>query len=154
MPRLNGSRRTRAPRAAATSPVRSVEPSSTTTTSSPASNARSSSITRAIVASSFSAGTIATRRRSPSPRSASAPRVASATSGTGTHRDAEVEQLEKSPRTVRVGVLVEDALTGTATELLRLRRVGEQLPVGLGRLVRVLDDEELAPRLEPALDAR
>src|SRR5579864_2319460 len=65
MPRLNGSRSTRAPFAAATRDVRSDEPSSTTTMSRPGSNARSSSITRPIVCSSFSAGTIATRRSSP-----------------------------------------------------------------------------------------
>src|SRR5690349_20421324 len=64
MPRLNGSRRTRAPRTRAARVVPSVEPSSTTTTSSPGSNARISSMTLAIASSSLSAGTIATRRSS------------------------------------------------------------------------------------------
>src|SRR5436190_2471498 len=64
MPRLKGSRRTRAPFARATWAVASTEPSSTTTTSSTSSKAWSSSITCATVCCSFSAGTIAMRRRS------------------------------------------------------------------------------------------
>src|SRR5439155_7943515 len=64
MPRLKGSRSTRAPFAAAAPDVPSTEPSSITTTSRPGSNARSSSITRATLCSSFNAGTIATRRGS------------------------------------------------------------------------------------------
>ena len=51
-----------------------------------------------------------------------------------------------------VGVLVEDALAGAGTHRLRLCRVGEQLAVGGERLIGVVDDEQLPPRLEPALD--
>src|SRR5438874_581215 len=64
MPRLKGRRSTRAPFAAATCDVASTEPSSTTTTSRPGSKARSSSITRPTLCSSFNAGTIAIRRSS------------------------------------------------------------------------------------------
>src|SRR5581483_4226571 len=63
MPRLNGSRSTRAPAPRAARVVPSAEPS-TTTMSRPGSNAHSSAITLPIVCSSFSAGTIATRRSS------------------------------------------------------------------------------------------
>src|SRR5438874_13717940 len=65
MPRLNGRRSTYAPFAAATREVPSTEPSSTMTMSNPGSNARSSSMTLAMVCSSVSAGAIATRRTSP-----------------------------------------------------------------------------------------
>src|SRR5436305_10130893 len=66
MPRLKGRRTTWAPRSAAMPAVRSIEPSSTTTTSKPGSNARISSMTRPTVASSFRAGTIAMRLSSAS----------------------------------------------------------------------------------------
>ena len=47
----------------------------------------------------------------------------------------KADQLEQLPRTVSVGVLVEDALACTAAHLLGLRRVGEQIAVGLDRLL-------------------
>ena len=53
---------------------------------------------------------------------------------------------------MRVGVLVEHALAGAGAQLLGLRRVVEQVAVGGDRLVGVVDDEQLAARLEPALD--
>src|SRR5690348_1148590 len=152
MPRLNGSLSTRAPFAAATAAVRSAEPSSITTTSRPGSNARSSSIRPATVVSSLRAGTIATRRSSDSPGRAAAGEVASRVSGTGGHRDAEVEQLEESPRAMRIRVLVEHTLARAPSHLLRLRGVGEQVAVRLRRLVGIGDDEQLPARLEPALD--
>ena len=67
-------------------------------------------------------------------------------------RPAEPDQLEQLPRAVRVGVLVEDALARAGAHRLGLRRVGEQLAVRGERLVGVVDDEQLLPRLEPALD--
>ena len=42
-------------------------------------------------------------------------------------------------------MLVEHALARAAAQLLRLRRIGEQLAIGVDRLLRVLDDER-APR--------
>src|SRR6266849_5070935 len=151
MPRLNGRRRTYAPFAAATSAVRSAEPSSITTMSSPASNARSSSITRVIVCSSLSAGTIATRRSSDKPRSDDVATGRSTISGTGRHRHAESQQLEEPPRSMCVRVLVEDPLARPPSQLLGLRGVREQLAVHRDRLVCVRDDDELAPGLEPPL---
>ena len=65
----------------------------------------------------------------------------STVSGTGGHRHADTEQLEQLPRAVRVRVLVEHALARAAAHLLRLRGIGEQLPVRRGRLVRVRDDD-------------
>src|SRR6267143_366994 len=94
MPRLNGSRSTVAPAAAATSGVRSTEPSATTTISKPGSKARIPSITSAIDASSFRAGTIAQR-------------LSSAANG---GPRAEPEQLEQPLGPALVGVLVEDPL--------------------------------------------
>src|SRR5271169_2955686 len=152
MPRLYGSRRTIAPFAAATSAVRSLEPSSITTTSSPGSNARNSSITRGTVCSSFSAGTMATRRSSPSPARAGAAAVSSAVSGTRSRRDAEVEQLQQPPCAVRIRVLVEHAHARAPAELLRLRRIREQVAVRVGRLVCVGNDDQLAAGLEPPVD--
>src|SRR5438093_12733204 len=136
MPRLKGSRRTRAPAARASSPVRADEPSSPTTISSPASWARISAMTRAIARSSSSAGTTAMRRGSAMCR----------------HGFEDADQLEQLPRPVRVRVLVERALPRPAPELLGLSRVGEQLAVHGGCLLGDRDDEQLAPRLEPALD--
>src|SRR5581483_11786206 len=68
---------------------------------------------------------------------------------TGAHL--QVEQVEDAPRAMAVCVLVECALAGAPPELLRLRGVVEQLAVGRARLRRGVDDDELAPRLEPAL---
>ena len=42
---------------------------------------------------------------------------------------------------------------GRASHRRSLRRVGEQLAIRSGRLICVVDDEELRPRLEPALDS-
>ena len=72
---------------------------------------------------------MATRRSSASPAGAGAA-VRSATgvrgaSGTGRHRDAQVEQLEQPPGAMRVRMLVEDALARAPPHLLRLPRVGE-----------------------------
>ena len=67
-------------------------------------------------------------------------------------RHPEADELEQPPRPVRVGVLVEDALARAPTHLLRLPGVGDELAIGRDRLVRALDDDELASRLEPALD--
>src|SRR5438105_9145177 len=133
MPRLNGSRSTVAPAAAAISGVRSTEPSATTTISKPGSKARMPSITSAIDASSFRAGTIAQR-------------LSSAANG-GSR--AEPEQLEQPLRAALVGVLVEHSLARAPPELLRLGGIREQLPVRGDRLVRVVHDDELAARLEP-----
>src|SRR5207247_4083733 len=110
------------PCARATAAVRSVEPSSTTTTSNVGSNARSSPSTPPSAPSSLRAGTIAMRRAS----------------GTGPLRDAEAEQLEHAPCPVRVRVLVEHALAGAATHRLGLRRVGGEPAVGGERGFRVV----------------
>ena len=67
-------------------------------------------------------------------------------------RHPEADQLEQPPRAVAVGVLVEHALARAAAQLLGLARVVEQVAVGGDRLVGVVDDEQLAARLEPALD--
>src|SRR5579885_1257907 len=119
MPRLNGSRSTCAPCAAATSAVRSSEPSETTTTSSAGSNAFSSSTTRPMLPSSLNAGTIAIRRGVPS---------------TDTCPLAQAGQLEQPAGAVAVGVLVEHALAGAAAQLLGLRGIREELAVGGRRL--------------------
>src|SRR5256885_3827689 len=157
MPRLNGRRSTWAPRARATWDVRSAEPSSTTTISKPGSKARISSITRVTLSSSFSAGTIATRRRG-ARRSRRASRwgASCTSSATGPNGGAglDSDEAEHPARPVGVRVLVERPLPSAAAELLRSRRIREQVAVGRNRRVRVLYDEELAPRLEPALDAR
>src|SRR5918912_3844056 len=156
MPRLNGRRITSAPWARATSAVRSAEPSSTTTISKPGSNARISSTTRAMQSSSLRAGTTATRRRARSPsRGAGGASVAvSATRSLDRLRRlrGQAEEVEHTARTVRVGVLVERALAGAAPQLLRGRRVGEELAVQARGLVLVVRDEQLVPRLEPPLD--
>ena len=142
MPRLNGSRRTRAPFAARDlgGPVgRAVVDDDDVE----AGIERAQLVDHAAAASrsSFSAGTIATRRSSASPAGAPARRGSSTVSGTGRHRDAEPEQLEQPPRAVRVRVLVEHALARAPAHLLRLRRVGEQLAVRRDRLVGVGDDD-------------
>src|SRR6476660_9392162 len=137
MPRLNGSRTTCAPCSAATSAVRSAEPSEMTTTSRPGSNARSSSMTPPIACSSLSAGTIAIRR------------IDSA----DMRFFPQAEQCEQLARAVAVGVLVEHPLARAPAERLRLRRVGEQLAVCVRRLLGVVDHDQLGAGLEPALDA-
>src|SRR6266404_2057530 len=154
MPRLKGRRSTRAPRAVATAAVRSTEPSSTTTTSRPGSNARSSSTTLAIATSSFSAGTMATRRSSAKPAMTPADAAVATVSDTDAHPRPEPEQVDDLPRAVRVRVLVEHALARAPAHLLRLRGIGEQLPVGVHRLVRRRGDAELALDVEPALESR
>src|SRR3954467_602351 len=136
MPRLNGSRTTCAPCAAATCAVRSADPSETPTPCRPASKARSSSTTRPMLCSSLYAGTIAIRRNA----------------SADTRFLPQTEQREQPARAVAVGVLVEDALAGAPAELLGLRGGGEQVAVGLRRLLRVLDDHELRARFEPPLD--
>src|SRR5215218_7185475 len=150
IPRLNGSRITCAPRASATSPVRSVEPSETTTTSSSESNARSSSRTRPMFRSSLKAGTIAIRLSPARSGSCSTGRTP-VSADTGLH--AAAHELEQAPRAVPVGVLVEHALARASAHRLRLRRVVQQVDDRGGRLVGILDHEELRARLEPALDA-
>src|SRR5882762_10023332 len=127
MPRLNGRRTTCAPCSAATSAVRSAEPSETTTTSRPGSNARSSSITRPMLRSSLYAGTIAIRRNA----------------SADTRFLAKSEQLEQLPCAVAIRVLVEDAFARAAPHLLGLRRVPEQAAVRLHCLVGVIDDNQL-----------
>src|SRR5579862_4141573 len=139
MPRLNGSRTTCAPCAAATSAVRSTEPSDTTTTSKPESNACSSSITPPMLPSSLSAGTIAIRR--------------AGTSSADTCRLAQAGQLEEPARAVPIGVLVEDPFTRTAPHLLRLRGIRQQLAVRSLGLVCIVNDEQLRTGLEPAVDS-
>src|SRR5262249_1881239 len=156
MPRLNGSRMTCAPRSAATPAVRSTDPSSTTTMSKPESNARSSSITRPTDASSLYAGTIASRFRSPrrasTAWSAGAAGAAGASSATDAHRRPDSDEVEDLTRAVRVGVLVEHALTRAPAHRLRRARIVEQVAVGGERLVRIRDDAKLRPGLEPPLD--
>src|SRR5919198_728255 len=153
MPRLNGSRTTYAPRSAAMPAVRSVEPSSTTTTSKPWSNARISSITRPMVASSFSAGTTARRLSS-----ASCARIASrggagasASSATRRHRCPKTDKFKNLARPVRIRVLVEDALACTPAHCFRRPRIVEQLAIDRERLVGRRDDAPLRSRLEPPL---
>src|SRR5476649_1367231 len=126
MPRLNGRRTTCAPCSAATSAVRSREPSEMTTTSRPGSNARSSSSTRPMLRSSLYAGTIAMRRR-PSADMRLLP---------------EADQLEQPARPVAVGVLVEYTLARAPPELLGLGGVGEQVAIGVDGLLCVVDDQE------------
>src|SRR5262245_25078713 len=152
IPRLNGRRTTWAPSSAAAAAVPSVEPSSTTTTSKSGSKARISSITAGTLSSSLNAGTIAIRLTA-SGRGAGT-RVSVATSATNGLRHAEPEQVEQAPCPVQESVLVERPLAGGAAHLLRLPPIVEQPGVGVGRLVGVLDDEQLGARLEPALDAR
>src|SRR5712692_1664131 len=141
MPRLNGSWITCAPRSAATSAVRSREPSETTTMSKPGSKARSSSITRPMFRSSLKAGTIAIRRRDARRASGGAGEM-TASVDTGLHP--QPDQLEQPPRAVAVGVLVEDSLARATSQLLRLRRIVEQVAVGGDRLRRIVHDEQLA----------
>src|SRR5215218_7594595 len=145
IPRLNGSRITCAPRASATSPVRSVEPSETTTTSSSESNARSSSRTRPMFRSSLKAGTIAIRLSPARSGSCSTGRTP-VSADTGLH--AAAHELEQAPRAVPVGVLVEHALARASAHRLRLRRVVQQVDDRGGRLVGILDHEERRARLE------
>src|SRR5262245_3094589 len=150
MPRLKGRRITYAPRPDATSAVRSVDPSETTTTSSPGSIARSSSSTRPTLRSSLNAGTIAIRF---TVASGADPADGALSTSVDTRLDPQPDELEQPPCAVAVGVLVEDPLAGAAAELLRLPGIVEQVAVRRDRLVRVVDDEQLAPRLEPTLDA-
>src|SRR5918912_493153 len=110
MPRLNGSRRTDAPR-------------STTTMSKPGSKARISSMTRPTVTSSLSAGTIAIRLSSRS------------RSDTRAHRSGQPDQLEDLARTVRVRVLVEDALACAPSHLLGGAWIRQQFAVRRERFV-------------------
>src|SRR5581483_662369 len=153
MPRLNGKRRTRTPFAAAAPAVSSAEPSSITTISISGSALRISSITPPIEPSSLYAGTSAIRRSAAS-RGSTAPgasRTASATDG-HRRRAAEPEQLEQPARAMDVRVLVEGPLARGPAELLRAARIVEQRAVRLHSLVRARHDEQLPPRLEPALD--
>src|SRR5919201_665746 len=155
IPRLKGRRTTWAPCRAATDAVSSADASSTTTTSMPGSKTRSSSITRPTFASSFSAGTIASRR-SPCRRSttdAAGGAGAVANSATDGDRRREADQVEDLPRAMRVRVLVEHALARPPPHLLRRGRVGEQLAVRRERLVGARDDAQLRARLEPPLHA-
>src|SRR3954447_2113999 len=154
MPRLNGSRSTCAPRSTAIPAVRSTEPSSTTTTSIPGSKAFSSSITRPTLASSFIAGTIASRFSDERPATCSAGGAASSSSAMRSHSSAhsDPEQIEQPARAVAVRVLVEDARARIAAELLGCARVGQQLAIRGNRFLGGTDDEQFAARLEPAVD--
>src|SRR4051812_47597526 len=148
MPRLNGSWMTRAPSFAATAAVRSVEPSSITTTSSPGSKARMSRITVPMASSSFRAGTIATRRR--------AAGVAAAAAGLASSDVDDIpraDQPEQPARTVDVRVLVEDALPCARAHRLSQAGIVEELAIGVDGLLRARDDEQFAAGLEPAVDA-
>src|SRR5262245_8998324 len=101
----------------------------------PESKARSSSTTRAMLRSSLNAGTIAIRLGSP---------------GSGNGDTAlEPERGQQPARAVTVGVLVEDPLSGAASQLRRLRPVSEQLAVGGDGFLRRANDEQLAAGLEP-----
>src|SRR5262249_7722544 len=118
------------------------------------STARSSSITAPIEPSSLYAGTIATRLRAASCGSTVAGASCSVSAmDRRPRRHAEAEQPEQQPRAVHVRVLVERSLARRAAELVRAARVVEQLSIRIDRLVRAGDDEQLAPRLEPPLDA-
>src|SRR5438270_10349248 len=153
MPRLNGSRSTSAPLAAATAAVRSTDPSSTTTTSRPGSNDLSSSMRPGSARSSFSAGTIATRRSSARPVSPAAPTAVERVSDTGACRNGKAEKVEHAACAMRVRVLVEQALARAPAELLGLSGVREQVSVDRGRLVGVGDDAQLTLGIEPLLEA-
>ena len=104
--------------------------------------------------SSLNAGTTAMRRTAASGPPASAGAGASETSACSVDMrcDSEIEQLEQAARPVAVGVLVEHPLARAAAHLLGLGRIVEQRPIGGDRLAGVVHDEQLAPRLEPALD--
>jgi hypothetical protein len=69
-----------------------------------------------------------------------------------TRTDSLTDEVEQPAGPVTVGVLVEHALARTAAEFLRLCGVVDQLAVHSNRLRGVLDDEQLAPGLEPPLD--
>src|SRR5262245_37953680 len=66
---------------------------------------------------------------------------------------AEADQLEQSPRAINVPVLVERPLACGTAQLLGTARVVEELRVGVDRLVRGRDDEQLPAGLEPAVDS-
>src|SRR5437899_4385183 len=127
IPRLKGRRNTCAPCILATSDVLSIEPSSITTISKPGSKASSSSITWPIAPSSFSAGTIAMRRRS----------------ATGRNGLEQPGELEHAASAVRVRVLVECPFARAASELLGLWGFAEQGAVLSEFFVRVRHDEQL-----------
>src|SRR5512132_3200279 len=154
MPRLKGSLRTCTPSRWATTAVRSVEPSSTTTIAKPGSKARISSITRATVGSSLKAGTIAIRRRRASCGStvSTAGWASSATRQLRGVRNAKPDQLEELPRTSDICVLVKSSLARSPSELLPCGRVSQELAVDLLGLVGVLGDDQLPSGVEPALD--
>src|SRR5439155_10730210 len=154
IPRLKGRGRTLAPRSAAIPAVRSVEPSSTTTMSNPRSNARISSMTRPIDASSFSEGTIAIRLSSPSwarisPEGGTGTSANSAMCG---HRRGGADQIENLPGAMGIGVFVKDAFAGAPAHRLRGGRIVDQLPVCTDSLVGCRHDTQLRAGLEPALD--
>src|SRR5690348_6720701 len=153
MPRLNGSRRTSAPLAAATAAVRSTDPSATTTTSRPGSNALSSSMRPGSARSSFSAGTIATRRSSARPVKPAAPTAPASVSDTGACRNGKAEKVGHAACAMRVRVLVEQTRARAPAELLGLSGIREQLAVDRGRLVGIGDDAKLALGVEPLLEA-
>src|SRR5689334_15712909 len=152
MPRLNGSRSTCAPASSATAAVRSTEPSSTTTTSSPGSKARISAITRPTFPASLKAGTIAIRFM-PKSFALTEGGATSASSATANRRLTKLDELEQPPGARDIGVLVQRTLPRAPRELLGGGRILEQVTVRLDRPGRVLDDEELLARLEPALDS-
>src|SRR5205085_5887380 len=120
----------------------------------PGSKAFSSSITRPTLASSFIAGTIASRFSDESPATCSAGGAASSSSAMRCHGGGRTdpEQIQQPPRAVSIRVLVEDSRPRVATELLGCARVGEQLAVRADGFLRRTDDEQLASGLEPAVD--
>ncbi len=64
----------------------------------------------------------------------------------------EPHELQQPARPMRIRVLVEDALPRAPAHLLRLPGIRDQLTVRADGLLHTLDDDELATRLEPALD--
>src|SRR5436190_7208688 len=62
------------------------------------------------------------------------------------------EQLEPPLCSPQVGVLVEHAFARPAPELLCVTGIRQQIAIGGYGLVRVVHDDELASRLEPAFD--
>ena len=75
---------------------------------------------------------------------------ATATHDGGPVRDAD--EVEHASRSMRVGVLVEHSLACARTHRRGLGRITEEIPIGRERLLRVVHDDQLAPRLEPPLD--
>src|SRR5712691_13420254 len=123
--------------------------------SKPASKSRISPMTRPTVASSFSAGTIASRLSSASwARTESRGGAGiSTSSATGGHRCPDADEIEDLTGAMRVRVLVEDAFAGASAHLLGRGGIAEQLPVSRRRFVGGGHNAHLSSRLEPPLDS-